>query len=196
MLDGRFGEWPGADGLAYARGRCDYNASVSDAAGCIGSAYIYPGAPAVAATVPGFLVSSTASAHYVANVTGNVYASSADLGLPLTHGYSFFGDAKTNLNYIAYVAVEANQDKGSVKVISDFNGTPEGFMSVLQKNEVVFEAPVQDGMDPSVISPCPATHSTGDCVVREINGKTYMAVMIQNVGISLFQMNSGFIAEQ
>lgn len=196
MLDGRFGEWPGADGLAYARGRCDYNASVSDAAGCIGSAYIYPGAPAVAATVPGFLVSSTASAHYVANVTGNVYASSADLGLPLTHGYSFFGDAKTNLNYIAYVAVGANQDKGSVKVISDFNGTPEGFMSVLQKNEVVFEAPVQDGMDPSVISPCPATHSTGDCVVREINGKTYMAVMIQNVGISLFQMNSGFIAEQ
>ena len=89
MLDGRFGEWPGADGLAYARGRCDYNASVADAAGCIGSAYIYPGAAgAVAGTVPGFLVSSTASAHYVANTSGNVYASSADLGLPLTHGYS------------------------------------------------------------------------------------------------------------
>ena len=196
MFDGRFGEWPGADGLAYARGRCDYNASVADAAGCIGSAYIYPGAAgAVAGTVPGFLVSSTASAHYVANVSGNVYASSADLGLPLTHGYSFFKDDKTNLNYIAYVALTANQDQGSVKVISDFNGTADGFMSVLQKNEVIFEAPVQDAMDATVLSPCPATHSTGDCVVREINGETYMAVMIQNVGISVFKMNAGFIAE-
>ena len=195
MVDGRIGEWPGAEGLAYARGRCDYNASVPDAAGCIGSAYIYPGAPAVAATVPGFLVSSTASAHYVANVSGNVYASSADLGMPMTHGYSFFNDEKTSQNYIAYVAIAANQDQGSVRVISDFHGTPEGFMSVLQKNEVIFEAPVQDGMDASVLSPCPATHSTGDCVVREINGETYMAVMIQNVGISVFKMNAGFIAE-
>ena len=195
MVDGRIGEWPGADGLAYARGRCDYNASVPDAAGCIGSAYIYPGAPAVAATVPGFLVSSTASAHYVANVSGNVYASSADLGMPMTHGYSFFNDEKTSQSYIAYVAIAANQDQGSVRVISDFHGTPEGFMSVLQKNEVIFEAPVQDGMDASVLSPCPATHSTGDCVVREINGETYMAVMIQNVGISVFKMNAGFIAE-
>ena len=195
MVDGRIGEWPGADGLAYARGRCDYNASVPDAAGCIGSAYIYPGAPAVAATVPGFLVSSTASAHYVANVSGNVYASSADLGMPMTHGYSFFNDEKASQNYIAYVAIAANQDQGSVRVISDFHGTPEGFMSVLQKNEVIFEAPVQDGMDASVLSPCPATHSTGDCVVREINGETYMAVMIQNVGISVFKMNAGFIAE-
>ena len=195
MVDGRIGEWPGADGLAYARGRCDYNASVPDAAGCIGSAYIYPGAPAVAATVPGFLVSSTASAHYVANVSGNVYASSADLGMPMTHGYSFFNDEKTSQNYIAYVAIAANQDQGSVRVISDFHGTPEGFMNVLQKNEVIFEAPVQDGMDASVLSPCPATHSTGDCVVREINGETYMAVMIQNVGISVFKMNAGFIAE-
>ena len=68
-------------------------------------------------------------------------------------------------------------------------------MGVLQKNEVVFEAPVQDAMDATVLSPCPATHTTGDCVVREINGETYMAVMIQNVGISVFKMNAGFIAE-
>ena len=195
MVDGRIGEWPGADGLAYARGRCDYNASVADAAGCIGSAYIYPGAPAVGATVPGFLVSSTASAHYVANTSGNVYASSADLSLPRTHGYSFFGDAETSQNYIAYVELAASQDQGSVKVISDFNGTADGFMGVLQKNEVVFEAPVQDAMDATVLSPCPATHTTGDCVVREINGETYMAVIIQNVGISVFKMNAGFIAE-
>jgi len=196
MVDGRFGEWPGADGLAYARGRCDYSISVPDAAGCISSAYIYPDAAgAVGGTVGGFLVSSTASAHYVANTSGNVYASSADLGLPMTHGYSFFKDDKTSLNYIAYVEVGANQDQGNVKVITDINGTPDGFMSVLYTNNVIFEAPIQDGMDATVLSPCPATHSTGDCVVREINGETYMAVMIQNVGISVFKMNAGFIAE-
>ena len=38
MVDTGVGEWPGADGLAYARGRYDYSASVLDAAGCIGSA--------------------------------------------------------------------------------------------------------------------------------------------------------------
>lgn len=196
MVNGRIGEWPGADGLAYARGRFDYNASVLDAASCIGSAYVYPGTPKAGSDIPaGFLVSSTASAHYLGNVSGNVFASTADLGMPLTHGYNFFSDAKTGLKYIAYVAVDPSQAQGNVKVIADLAGTPEGFLGVLQNQKVVFEAPVQDGMDASVVSPCPATHSTGDCVVREINGETYMAVMIQNVGISVFKLNAGFISE-
>ena len=196
MVDGRIGEWPGADGLAYARGRFDYNASVPDAAGCIGSAYVYPGAPKAGSDIPaGFLVTSTASAHFLGNTSGNVFASTADLGMPLTHGYSFFTDAKTGLKYIAYVGVEASQAQGSVRVIADLAGTPDGFLGALQSHKVVFEAPVQDAMDATVVSPCPATHSTGDCVVREINGETYMAVMIQNVGISVFKMNAGFVAE-
>ena len=196
MVDTGVGEWPGADGLAYARGRYDYSASVLDAAGCIGSAYVYPGTPKAGSDiVPGFLVTSTASGHWLANTSGNVFASTADLGLGMTHGYNFFADEKTGAKYVAYVAIEAAQDKGSVKVISDFNGTYEGLAGVLQAQKVVFEAPVQDGMDATVISPCPATHSTGDCVVREVNGTTYMAVMIQNVGISVFKLNAGFIAE-
>ena len=196
MVDGRIGEWPGADGLAYARGRFDYNASVLDAAGCIGSPYVYPGTPKAGSDIPaGFLVSSTASTHYLGNVSGNMFASTADLGMSLTHGYSFFSDAKTGLKYIAYVGLESSQAQGAVKVIADVAGTPEGFLGVLQSHKVVFEAPIQDGMDASVVSPCPATHSTGDCVVREINGETYMAVMIQNVGISVFKLNAGFIAE-
>ena len=196
MVDTGIGEWPGADGLAYARGRMDYNASVPDAAGCIGSAYVYPGTPKAGYDLPaGFLVTSTASGHYLTNTSGNVFASAADLGLGMTHGYNFFTDAKTGAKYISYVALESAQDKGTVKVISDFNGTPEGFMGVLQNQKVVFEAPVQDSMDATVVSPCPATHSTGDCVVREIRGETYMAVMIQNVGISVFKLNAGFIAE-
>ena len=196
MVETGVGEWPGADGLAYARGRYDYSASVLDAAGCIGSAYVYPGTPKAGSDViPGFLVTSTSSGHWVANTSGNVFASTADLGLGMTHGYNFFSDAKTGAKYVAYVALEAAQDKGSVKVVSDFNGTYDGLAGVLQNQKVVFEAPIQDGMDATVVSPCPATHSTGDCVVREINGETYMAVMIQNVGISVFKMNSGFIAE-
>ena len=196
MVDGRIGEWPGADGLAYARGRFDYNASVPDAAGCIGSAYVYPGTPKAGSDIPaGFLVTSTASAHFLGNTSGNVFASTADLGMPLTHGYNFFTDAKTGLKYIAYVGVEASQAQGSVRVIADLAGTPDGFLGALQSHKVVFEAPVQDAMDATVVSPCPATHSTGDCVVREINGETYMAVMIQNVGISVFKLNAGFVAE-
>ena len=196
MVDTGVGEWPGADGLAYARGRYDYSASVLDAAGCIGSAYVYPGTPKAGSDiVPGFLVTSTASGHWLVNKSGNVFASTADLGLGMTHGYNFFSDAKTGAKYVAYVALEAAQDKGAVKVISDFNGTYEGLAGVLSTNKVVFEAPMQDAMDATVVSPCPATHSTGDCVVREVNGTTYMAVMIQNVGISVFVLNSGFVAE-
>ena len=196
MVETGVGEWPGADGLAYARGRYDYSASVLDAAGCIGSAYVYPGTPkAGSEIVPGFLVTSTSSGHWLANTSGNVFASTADLGLGMTHGYNFFTDAKTGAKYVAYVALDAAQDKGAVKVISDFNGTYDGLAGVLSANKVVFEAPIQDGMDATVVSPCPATHSTGDCVVREVNGTTYMAVMIQNVGISVFELNAGFVAE-
>ena len=196
MVGGRIGEWPGADGLAYARGRFDYNASVPDAAGCIGSAYVYPGTPKAGSDIPaGFLVTSTASAHFLGNTSGNVFASTADLGMPLTHGYSFFTDAKTGLKYIAYVGVESSQAQGAVRVIADLAGTPDGFLGALQSHKVVLEAPVQDAMDATVVSPCPATHSTGDCVVREVNGTTYMAVMIQNVGISVFKLNAGFVAE-
>ena len=195
MVDTGIGEWP-SGGLGYARGRMDYSASVLDAAGCIGAAYVYPGTPKAGSEVPaGYLVTSTASGHYLSNTSGNVFASAADLGLGMTHGYNFFTDKKTGAKYISYVALEPNQDQASVKVISDFNGTPEGFMGVLQANKVVFDAPVQDSMDASVLSPCPATHSTGDCVVREINGEIYMAAMVQNVGISVFKLNAGFIAQ-
>lgn len=195
-MDGNdVGEWRGPV-ASYARGRYDFSASVLDAPSCVGSAYVYPGtAKAGSDVISGFLYTSTASGHYLNNTSGNVFASAADLGLGMTHGYSFFEDAKTGLKYIAYVALEASQAQGSVKVISDFNGTPDGFLGVLQANKVVFEAPVQDGMDATVVSPCPATHSTGDCVVRKIGNDTYMAVMIQNVGISVFKLNAGFIAE-
>ena len=193
----RIGEWPAANnGLSYARGRFDYSESVSDAAGCIGAAYVYPGV-AINEGVPAtteFLVTSTSSAHLVNNTSG-AWASVLDLNNSMTHGYNFFSDATTGKKFIAYVDIETNQAQGNVKVIHDFNGTAAGFAEVLQEQKVVFEAPIQDAMNKAALSPCPATHSTGDCVVRNVGGVTYMAVMIQNVGLSVFVMNEGFIVE-
>ena len=190
------GEWPGADGLAYARGRYDYSASVLDAAGCIGSAYVYPGTPKAGSDiVPGFLVTSTSSGHWLSNTTGNVFASTADLGLGMTHGYNFFTDDKTGAKYVAYMSITPDQTQSSVKVISDFNGTYEGLKGVLQNQKLVFEAPLQDSIDPTVVSACPSTHSTGDCVVRTVGSKTYMVAMHQNVGLAVYVLNAGFKAE-
>ena len=157
---------------------------------------MYPGTPALGSGVPSYLfVSSTSYGRFYNQKEGNTYSLAADLDLAMTHGYNFFSDAKTGAKYISYVSIASDQSQGSVKVISDFNGTPEGLMGVLQNQKAVFEAPIQDGMDATVVSPCPATHSTGDCAVRTINGETYMAVMIQNVGISVFKLNAGFVAE-
>ena len=196
MVETGVGEWPGADGLAYARGRYDYSASVLDAAGCIGSAYVYPGTPKAGSDiVPGFLVTSTSSGHWLSNTTGNVFASTADLGLGMTHGYNFFTDDKTGAKYVAYMSITPDQTQSSVKVISDFNGTYEGLKGVLQKQKLVFEAPLQDSIDPTVVSACPSTHSTGDCVVRTVGSKTYMVAMHQNVGLAVYVLNAGFKVE-
>ena len=194
LTDNAVGEWI-QNGLGYARGLFDYT-TVADVNNCIGSAYVYPGTPkAGSGIIPGFLVTSTSNGHWVANTKDKVFASTADLGLGMTHGYNFFTDDKSGKKYVAYVALDPAQDKGAVKVISDFKGTHEGLVDVLKTNKVVFEAPIQDGMDASVVSPYPATHSTGDCVVRKVGDKTYMAVMIQNVGLSVFEFNADFETE-
>ena len=192
MVSTGIGEWP-QNGLGYARGRYDYSASVLDAANCIGAAYVYPGTPKAGSDiVPGFLVTSTSSGHWLSNTTGNVFASTADLGLGMTHGYNFFTDEKTGSKYVAYMSITPDQTQSSVKVISDFNGTYEGLVGVLQNQKLIFEAPLQDSIDPTVVSACPSTHSTGDCVVRTVGSKTYMVAMHQNVGLAVYVLNAGF----
>ncbi len=195
MVDTGIGEWP-QGGLGYARGRYDYSASVVDAANCVGAAYVYPGTPKAGSdVVPGFLVTSTSSGHWLSNTTGNVFASTADLGLGMTHGYNFFTDQKTGSKFVAYMSIAPDQTKSSVKVIHDFNGTYEGLAGVLQNQKLIFEAPLQDSIDPTVVSACPSTHSTGDCVVRTIGSKTYMVAMHQNVGLAVYVLNAGFKVE-
>ena len=189
------GEWYSGGANGWARGALNYDTG-DDYLGCIAGTYMYPGTPALGSGVPSYLfVSSTSYGRFYNQKEGNTYTLAADLDLAMTHGYNFFSDAKTGAKYISYVSIASDQSQGSVKVVSDFNGTPEGLMGVLQNQKVVFEAPVQDGMDATVVSPCPATHSAGDCVVRTVGDETYMAVMIQNVGISVFKLNAGFVAE-
>lgn len=180
------GEWRGGGAVSWARGRYDYTAAAADA-NAIGSAYLYPGTEnAGTGIVPYFLCTSTVSGQLYHH-DGSAISVAADLGLSMTHGYNFFSaDGK---NYIAYIAVDEDTLGGSVKVVSDLAGTPEGLATVLKDQEVLFEAPIQDAMDAAVDSPVAASHSTGDCVVRVINGEVYMAAMIQHVGLSLFKMN-------
>ena len=186
---GDVGEWRGAT-ASYARGRYDYSVVVEDN-NCIGSAYVYPGTEgAGSAAINSFLITSTSNSYFLTNNGG---FTGVDLGMKMTHGYSFFADG--NNKYIAYVVVDEDTLGGSVKVISDSVGTPEGFGTVLKENKIVFNAPLQDAVDSAIDSPVAASHSTGDCVVREINGEVYMAAMVQHVGLSLFKMNAGFVAE-
>lgn len=187
--NGDVGMWRGPV-ASYASGRYDYSAVATDS-NCIGSAYVYPGTEgAGTGEISSFLITSTSNGYFLSNTgawTG------VDLGMKMTHGYSFFADG--NNKYIAYISVDGDTLGGSVNVITDSIGTPAGFGTVLQQNNIVFTAPLQDAMDSAVDSPVAASHSTGDCVVREINGEVYMAAMIQHVGLSLFKMNAGFIAE-
>lgn len=187
------GEWYGGGANGWARGAMSYNASVNDA-NSIGDAYMYPGTAGLGSAVPSYLfVTSTAYGQYYNNAGGTTFTSAGDLGLALTHGYNFF--SYNGKHYISYVALDESLAKGSVRVIADPAGTPEGLLSALQAQDVIMDRPLQDELDETVVSPYPSSHSTGDCVVREINGKVYMAAMIQNVGLSLFEINPDFKVE-
>lgn len=180
---GDVGSWRGPV-ASYASGRYDYTSVVEDK-NCIGSAYVYPGTEnAGTGVVSSYLLTSTSNGYFL-NDTGAW--TGTDLGLAMTHGYNFFtvGDKK----YIAYVAVDEDTLGGCVKVVADPAGTPEGVLEALQNQEVLFEAPIQHATDSDVDSSVAASHSTGDCIVREINGEVYMAAMIQHVGLSLFKLN-------
>lgn len=179
------GEWGG-----YARGRFDYNAACNDAS-AIGAAYMYPGTTGLGSGVPPYLfITSTQYGQYYTLNDGIVFGNPVDLNLKMTHGYNFF--SHNGNHYISYVAVDESLAKGSIRVIADPAGTPEGLLGALQAQEIIMDLPLQDELDASVVSPYPSTHSTGDCVVREINGKLYMAAMIQYVGLSLFEINPDF----
>ncbi len=121
-------------------------------------------------------------------------------GLSLSYGFNFFDFHGEN--YIAFMQLDGeNAVRGKLVVINDTAGTPAGFPDVLKwygdncapaEGEELPEGiryfPIQHPDDFEAKSSITASHSVGDCTVRYISGSTYIAVLMQGCGLSLFQL--------
>lgn len=206
MTGSDIGEWRDANGVAYARGRWDYSPAGDSKS--IGSAYVYPGTANLGTgMVPYFMFSSANAGDWLTfssiiknekgEDTSNAnYMPSNKVNLKKTHGYNFFNVG--GKEYIAWVSLDTKEEfstKGFVHVIPNPTATAEGVVDALDAYLGAAEPlaaavfPLQDELDSELSSPCQSSHHTGDCVVRTIGETTYMAAMIQNVGLSLFVLD-------
>ena len=178
MKDGVAGLW-GSPELAYATGR--YAMTVAGAYN-IGECTIHPetafdgdGNPAAA------LLTTNAVNGFFTQNAGNAYVASAwgtDPKLTQTFGYNFF--EHNGKDCIAYVKVAGDRASAALNIIEDVNGAAD-FKGTLEAQEVLFTAPVNGSGN--------AGHGLGDCATVVIDGTRYIAVMAQNIGISLYKLN-------
>lgn len=102
-------------------------------------------------------------------------------------GFNFFEFHEKN--FIAYVLLEQeNATQGRLVILNDDTTVPANFAQALIAQTEKREFPIQDESDFSAKSSVPAASTVGDCTVREINGTTYIAAIIQGCGLSLFQL--------
>ena len=178
MKDGVAGLW-GTPELAYATGR--FAMPVAGASN-IGECTIHPdtafdgeGNPTAA------LLTTNAVNGFFTQDAGNAYVASAwgtDPKLTQTFGYNFFEHGGKDC--IAYVKVAADRASASLNIIEDINGAAD-FKGTLEAQKVLFTAPVNGTGN--------AGHGLGDCATVVIDGTRYIAVMAQNIGISLYKLN-------
>lgn len=178
MKDGVAGLW-GTPELAYATGR--FAMPVAGASN-IGECTIHPdtvfdgeGNPTAA------LLTTNAVNGFFTQNAGNAYVASAwgtDPKLTQTFGYNFFEHGGKDC--IAYVKVAGDRDSASLNIIEDVNGAAD-FKGTLEAQKVLFTAPVNGTGN--------AGHGLGDCATVVIDGTRYIAVMAQNIGISLYKLN-------
>ena len=178
MKDGVAGLW-GTPELAYATGR--FAMPVAGASN-IGECTIHPdtafdvdGNPTAA------LLTTNAVNGFFTQNAGNAYVASAwgtDPKLTQTFGYNFFEHGGKDC--IAYVKVAADRASASLNIIEDINGAAD-FKGTLEAQKVLFTAPVNGTGN--------AGHGLGDCATVVIDGTRYIAVMAQNIGISLYKLN-------
>ena len=178
MKDGVAGLW-GTPELAYATGR--FAMPVAGASN-IGECTIHPdtafdgdGNPTAA------LLTTNAVNGFFTQNAGNAYVASAwgtDPKLTQTFGYNFFEHGGKDC--IAYVKVAADRASASLNIIEDVNGAAD-FKGTLEAQKVLFTAPVNGTGN--------AGHGLGDCATVVIDGTRYIAVMAQNIGISLYKLN-------
>lgn len=178
MKDGVAGLW-GTPELAYATGR--FAMPVAGASN-IGECTIHPdtafdgdGNPTAA------LLTTNAVNGFFTQNAGNAYVASAwgtDPKLTQTFGYNFFEHGGKDC--IAYVKVAGDRASASLNIIEDINGAAD-FKGTLEAQKVLFTAPVNGTGN--------AGHGLGDCATVVIDGTRYIAVMAQNIGISLYKLN-------
>ena len=178
MKDGVAGLW-GTPELAYATGR--FAMPVAGASN-IGECTIHPdtafdgdGNPTAA------LLTTNAVNGFFTQNAGNAYVASAwgtDPKLTQTFGYNFFEHGGKDC--IAYVKVAGDRASASLNIIEDINGAAD-FKGTLEAQKVLFTAPVNGTGN--------AGHGLGDCATVVIDGTRYIAVMAQNIGISLYKLH-------
>ena len=100
-------------------------------------------------------------------------------------GFQFF--EFEGKKYIAYAKMETTTQSRLI-IIEDL-GSGAQFKETLHNHNVVYQAPIQHESNFDEESPCPSVHGCVDCSVRIINGEPYIAVLHQNVGLSLFKMS-------
>ncbi len=107
--------------------------------------------------------------------------------LALTYGYNLFNFH--GKDFVAFMRLESeNGNKGRLVIIEDNPALPAEFPNRLKIAAGALEFPIQHPDSFEEKSALTASHSVGDCCIREIDGNTYIAVLMQGCGLSLFQL--------
>ncbi|MBR5141876.1 MAG: hypothetical protein IKW55_05275, partial [Bacteroidales bacterium] len=178
MKDGVAGLWGNPD-LAYATGR--YAMPIAGANN-IGECTIHPDATFDADGNPtAALLTTNVAGKFFTQTSGNAYELSAwgaDPELGQTFGYNFF--SHNDKDYIAYVKLAADRNSATLNVIEDVNGAAD-FKGTLEAKTGLFTAPVEGTGN--------AGHGVADCATAVAGDVRYIAVMAQNIGISVYKLN-------
>ena len=120
--------------------------------------------------------------------------------LSLAYGFNFFDFHGEN--YLAFMQLDGeNAVRGKLVIMDNKAESPAQFPDQLDwfvENKTPADGedlaeglryfPIQDAEDFEAKSTITAGHSVGDCTVRYIDGSTYVAVLMQGCGLSLFQL--------
>ena len=105
----------------------------------------------------------------------------------LSYGYNFFDFHEQN--FIAYMQLDGeNAAAGKLVIIDDEGTVPSDFPAQLKAQTNRREFPIQHADDFEAKSSVTAAASVGDCTVCEISGNTYVAVLMQGCGLSVFEL--------
>ena len=103
-----------------------------------------------------------------------------DPGLDHAWGFNFF--EFNGKDYIAYIKLINDRTNATINIIKDINGAAD-FKGTLEAKEGLLSIQLLEENGAA------AQNGVGDCVVFEKNGKTYVAGMLNNNVISLYELN-------